>query len=302
MKSSKIAIIGVGAVGSTTAYALLLRNVASEILLVDTNLDKCDGEVRDLSNALPVTSISQVRQATLKQAAQADIIIITAGKRQGLGQSRTDLITANKKIVCSILDGMKPINKEAIIIMVTNPVDTLTRVAQVESGLPVTQVMGSGTLLDTHRLCNVLAKKLNIAEQSLHVYVLGEHGEDQFVAWSSAMVGGKSLVDFAKLSKKECDQLEQETRKEVYKIIECKGATFFGVAACVTAMCENIVFNQRCVIPISCYMKELDIALSLPAALGCNGIERIIGISLSPDEQAKLQKAAEKLKSIYNAN
>ncbi len=298
MNHSKIAVIGAGAVGSTTAYALMLKNIAAEIMLVDVDEERCKGEILDLSDALSFSKTSVIRHATSQEAGQADIIIITAGARQKPDQDRVALIETNKKVIYSIIENISPIQKNALILMVTNPLDILLLCAQEHAGLPRKQVFGSGTFLDTQRLRGIIAKKLNVAQQSINAYILGEHGDTQFAAWSSAQVGGIPLSDFPALTSKDLQEIEQETRQKAYEIISCKGATFFGIAACVTKICEAIIFNQKLVLPLSCYIDSLEVCLSMPVVLGQNGIEQIFSIPLNEQEQTKLNHSAHYLKRI----
>ncbi len=298
MKHSKIAIIGAGAVGSTTAYALMLKNIAAEIILVDIDVERCKGEILDLSDALSFCEVSKIRGGTTQDAAQADIIIIAAGARQEPGQIRTELIKTNKKVIASIFEQIKPINPNAIVIMVTNPVDILTLYAQELSGLPRNQVFGSGTFLDTQRLRGLLANKFNIAEQSIHTYILGEHGDSQFPAWSCSHIAGIPLLDFPQFNKKNLADLAEQTRQKAYEIIACKGATYYGIAACVAEMCEAIIFDQKYVMPLSHFVEQFEVCLSLPVVLGEKGIEHILEIPLNKEEQEKLAHSAEQLRSI----
>ncbi len=300
MKQSKIAIIGAGRVGSTTAYALMLRNIAAEIMLVDINKILCTGEVDDLSDALSFSSTSAVYAATPEQAAQADIIVVTAGKAQEPDQDRLELLQANAKIVSSIVQELKPINPNACIIVVTNPVDIMTRIIQESGILPKNQIFGSGTMLDTQRLRGFIAKKVNVAEQSVHVYILGEHGDSQFVAWSDADIGGVPIEKFPGLTQSELDSLARKTRDKAYEIIKCKGSTYYGVATCVSAYCENILFNQRRIMPVSCYVESLGVTLSMPCVIGQKGIEQIVDIPLNDQEQKLLNESAQKLAKIYD--
>lgn len=300
MRHAKIAIIGAGSVGSTTAYALMWENIAAEILLVDIDEKRCKGEILDLSDALPFCWASKIKHGTAKDAGQADIVIIAAGTRQKPGQSRSKLITKNQSIIHSIIDEMKPINQNTIIIMVTNPVDTLTYYAQEIAGLPKNQIFGSGTFLDSQRLRNILSKKLNIAEQSIEAYVLGEHGDSQFVAWSCMSLAGIPFFDFPIFSPKDLDAMAEETRTKVYEIIACKEATYFGIAACVANICQCIIFDQKRVIPLSCFIEQYDTCLSMPVVLGENGIEQIIPIRLNEKELKKLEKSAKKLRDLID--
>lgn len=296
MRHSKIAIIGAGNVGATCAYALILKSIASEILLVDINEDRCEGEVRDLSDALPFSQCSQVKRVSFKEAGQADIIVITAGASQKLGQTRLDLLDTNKKIIESIIKEMSPIQSRAVLLMVTNPVDVLAMHAQKVSELPHHQVIGSGTLLDTQRLRGYLSEQLHIAERSVHAYILGEHGNSQFVCWSRSTVVGTPITQF--IPKQELSELAENAMNEAYEIIRCKGSTYYGISACVSEICENILFNQKRVMPISSYHKDLGVYLSLPTVLGENGVEHVIPVEFSEEEKAQLMRSVKALKQL----
>ena len=296
MPSTKIAIIGTGSVGATTAYACLMHNLAAELWLVDINQKGCRGQVLDLNDALSLSATAAVKQIALNEARHADIIIIAAGKAQKPGQSRQELLQENKEIIASIMSELQPINPQACIIMVTNPVDTLTWHAQQLSGLPKEQVFGSGTLLDASRLRNLISQRIGVAEQSIHLYVVGEHGDSQVAAFATASVGGvplKELLDAHTLA-----QLAQEAKEKVYDIIACKGCTCYGVASCIAAVCESIIFNQKRVIPVSCYIKEYDLCMSMPAVIGAQGIEQILSIPLSPQEKALLAQSVKQLQQM----
>jgi len=298
MKQTKIAIIGAGSVGTTIAYALMWKNIAAEIMLVDINDERCKGEILDLSDALPFCCLSKVYKGTLKNAGQTDIVIISAGARQKKDQTRAELIKINKRIIHSIIKEMKPVNKDTIIIMVTNPVDVLTYYAQSITDLSKDQIFGSGTYLDSQRLRNILSRKLNIAEQSIEAYVLGEHGDSQFIAWSCMSLAGIPITKFPSFSTGELQKISDTTRNKVYEIIKCKGATFFGIGACVADICENIIFDQKRVMPLSFYNKTLNVCLSMPAVLGSKGIEQKLPIKLNKQEQKELKQSADKIKRM----
>ncbi len=299
MTHSKIAIIGAGIVGSTTAYALLLKKITAEIILVDINETRCHGEILDLSDAMFFNGTSQVRAGTPQDAAQADIIIITAGKPQNPGESRLDLLKTNKAVIADIFANIKPINPQTIIIIVTNPLDPLTMLAQTLSGLPRNQVFGTGTFLDTLRLRGFIAEKTGVAPGSVNAYVIGEHGDSQCVAWSSAEIAGTPISKLPGMKKKDLDLIAQQVKDKAYEIIQCKGSTSFGIAACVAAMCEAIIFDQKIVMPLSTYVPEYKICLSMPAVLGENGIEKVLPIPLSDNEQKKLQNSAQQLHNLF---
>lgn len=299
MKQTKISIIGAGTVGSTIAYALLLKNLAAEIVLIDINEIRCRGEILDLSDALSFCGSSTIHAGTPDDARNSEIIIIAAGKKQEPGQDRTTLLQANKETIESIMSSLQPINKDAIIIVVTNPVDIITRYAQKLSGLPTSQVFGTGTFLDTQRLRGQLSKKIKIAEQSIHAYILGEHGDTQFPAWSCARVAGMPLSEFG-ITEKDLDHMAHETKNKAYEIISCKGATYYGIATCVVALCRTIMFDQKRVTPVSCYIKAFDVSLSMPVVLGANGIEEILMIPLNEKELRQLDQSIQTLKSYIS--
>lgn len=292
MKQSTIAIVGAGVVGSTTAYTLMMHNLASEILLVDIHDIKCKGEVYDLSDALSFSSTATIKQASLAQAGQANIAIITAGIAQKPGQSRVDLLRTNHAVITSVIEGMKPLNKDLIIIVVTNPIDILTYVVQEISGLPRNQIFGSGTMLDTQRLRNLISTHIQVAEESIHVHVLGEHGDSQFVAWSSGHIAGISLADYPGLDMQILQQFSEQTKAKAYDIIACKGSTAFGVASCIAAYCTNILFNTNRITTVSNYVSEYNLCLSTPAPLGASGVLYSIIPPLNIQEKTLLDLSA----------
>lgn len=294
---SKVAVIGAGSVGATIAYALLMRKVASEILLVDIVPEIVHGQVLDLSDSAFLGS-TVIRGASFQEAGQADVIVITAGAKQKPDEPRTELIARNYKILESVIGSMQPLNKDAILMVVANPVDILTCIAQKLSGLPRKQVFGSGTYLDTGRLRLALSQALNVSELAIHAYVLGEHGDSQFIAWDCAHVGGKRLLDIPAIKQMDRNKIAKDVAGKAYEIIKLKGATYFGIAACVSSLTQCILLNQRHIRPLSVYNEKLGAVLSMPAVIGSKGIEEILDIPLAPDEQEKLEKSAAALKEI----
>lgn len=301
MYKSKIAIIGAGNVGATTAYSLMMRNIVSKIILVDINETKCKGEVYDLSDALAFSETSEITIGNLKEAGQADIVILSAGIAQKPGQSRIDLLNTNIKILKEIIKGMGPLNPEIIIIVVTNPVDILTFVIQKISGLPKNQIFGSGTFLDTQRLRDLISKKVKVSQQSIHVYILGEHGDSQFPVWSNATIAEIPLLNFKNLNLVELEKMANLAKLKAYDIISCKGSTSFGISSCVSAYCQNIIFDSKKIMPVSCYIEEFDVCMSMPVVLGNKGIEQILFPLFDRQETLKLQNSANILKNILKS-
>ncbi|KAF0454272.1 lactate dehydrogenase B [Gigaspora margarita] len=296
-RGSRVAIIGAGSVGASIAFALLLQKISSEILLVDIVPEAIEGQVLDLSDANFISS-TRVRGGTFQEAGQCDIVVITAGAKQKSGETRVELIERNYKILDNVIRSMKPFNPNIILLLVANPVDVLTRIAQKLSGLPEKQVFGSGTFLDSARLRLKLSSELGISENAVHGYVLGEHGDSQIIAWSSAHVGGKPLLDFPEIQKLDKEAVAKEIANKAYKIIELKGATYFGIAGCVSMLVQCIVLNQRHIRPLSVYIKEYNCVFSMPVVLGSNGVERVVDVSLSEEEKNNLKRSASALKSI----
>lgn len=297
---SKIAVIGAGAVGSTTAYAATLKNLATEIILIDVNEEKEAGEVMDIADGLCFVETGCVKGADFKDAKNADIIIITAGLAQKSKETRLDLLKKNAAILKSILKSIGRFKRDAVIIMVSNPVDILTYLAQKWSGLPKNQVFGSGTTLDTARLRTELGHYLKVSPQSIHGYVMGEHGDSEFVAWSTVHAGGMAIDKLKKLSAKQKAAVEKRVKKEAYEIINRKGATFYGIALVLSDIVEAVLFNQHKIMPVSSrlygYNGIDNICLGAPAVIGRRGIEKIWPLKLASAEKKKLKKSANTLK------
>ncbi len=248
--SYKVAIIGAGAVGSTAAYATAIKNIASEIILIDINEKKEHGEVMDMCDALSFLETGKIKGGDFKDARDADVIVITAGAPQKPGETRLDLVDKNKKILTSIFKQIGKLKKTTIVLLVANPVDILTHLAQKITKLPKSQVFGSGTGLDTARLRTILAQKFNVSPQDINGYVMGEHGDSEFVAWSTVTIGGMP-VDKLKLKAADKKRIEKDVREKAYKIINCKGATFYGIGTVISDILEAIFYDQHKIMPIS---------------------------------------------------
>lgn len=294
----KIAIIGAGAVGSTAAYTLMLKNLASQLIVIDLNDAKEAGEVMDIDDGLCFMETGCITGADFRDAGTADIIVITAGAAQKPGETRLDLVKKNKTIVTTILKQIGKLKPSAIIIMVTNPVDILTHLAQEISGLPHNQVFGSSTSLETARLKTQLANRLDVHPQSVHGFVLGEHGDSGFVAWSTVSVGGAPITDFIKPS--ELVTLEKKVKNEVYEIINRKGSTFYGISMVISELVEAVVFDQRKIMSVSVRLKHYNgvsgVTLGVPSVIGRTGIVEIWPIKLNAGEKKSLVASANKIK------
>ena len=299
-KHTKIAIIGAGMVGACAAYSLILKNICSEILVVDLDEKHLDAEVMDLNDSLSFSDVSVIKSGSLKEAADADIIVITAGVSQKPGETRIDLLARNRKVFDDIFKELKPINDAAIILVVSNPVDLMTLYAQEVSGLPRHQVFGSGTFLDSQRLRNMVAGRLNIADSSIHAYILGEHGDSQFPAWSISNITGMPLTDFPGIDEKFLKDCAEGVKQKAYKIIAGKRATYYGISACVAAICEDVLFNTRRTLPLSVYLEQYKVCLSVPVVLGEHGIESQLPLNLEAHEIQQLEACVDQIKEFLN--
>ncbi len=299
MKHTTVAIIGVGAVGSTIAYALLLKNSVSEIILIDVDITRCSGEVKDLADVLGLSYASKVSQGTYEDAKRADIIIMAAGRPQKPGEPRTVLIDANKGIIKSVVASLKGLNPNVLFIVVANPLDVLTAYAYKHLGLPAGQVFGAGTFLDSQRLKHFLTCQTGIAEESIEAFVVGEHGDSQSVAWSITRIAGSPVERFG-ITEKMKEDIARAVRNEAYDIIQAKGATFYGIATCVATLCDMIIYNTRQVVPLAWYHEEYGVCMSLPVILTDRGIERVVPVDFTPTEREALVKSAAALKPLLD--
>lgn len=290
-------IVGTGNVGSSITYALLnQRTAVKEIILVDIDNEDAKGEVMDLSDALAVApSYLKLKAGGYPDAGDADVCIITAGANQKPGETRTDLVKKNAKIIKEIVESVMNSGFNGIFLMVSNPVDTLSFLTYKYSGLPSEKVIGSGTVLDSARLRYDLAKKLDVHPKSVHAYQVGEHGDSEFALWSLATIGGEKIEKL--VSKADRTQIELDTRNRAYEIIRKKGATYYGIGACVTQIVNCILNDERRVLSVSNYDDNNGIYDGFPAVVGRDGIVRRLELPLSEQEGIKLQRSANAIKA-----
>jgi L-lactate dehydrogenase len=291
----KIAIVGAGAVGASIAYACILTKVPAEVIMIDIDQHTLEGQVLDLSDVGFLSPVP-ISAGTIQDAGQCDIIVITAGAKQRPNEPRSALIERNYLILKDVLGGMQPIRQDAILILVSNPVDVLTYIAQQLSGLPRNRVFGSGTFLDSMRLRGELARRLQIHENALHCYVLGEHGDHQFVGWSTANIGCTPLMEHPAMKDVDLAKIEHDVMRKAYEIIERKGATCYGIGGCVASLCDTVLNNRRYVRPVSCWDEKYQVCLSTPAVIGINGIEEVMYMPLNEKEQAAMDAAVADIK------
>ena len=303
----KAAVIGCGFVGSATAFTLMQSRLFSELVLLDVNMEKADGEAKDIAHGIPFAGQMKIYAGTYDDAADAAIIIITAGANQKPGETRLDLVQKNTAIYQSIIPEIVKRDFGGILLIVSNPVDILTYVALKLSGLPENRVLGSGTVLDTARLKYALGEHLGVDSRSVHSFIIGEHGDSEIAAWSSTNVSGIPLNDFCEMRghfnhDAAMDAIAEKVKNSAYEIISKKQATYYGIAMSVKRICECIVRNERSILPVSAMMHgEFGIAyitLSMPAIVGIGGVETHVPIALSEEEAEKLVESAKKLKEV----
>lgn len=302
--NQKVILIGDGAVGSAYAFALVNQGIGHELGILDVDKDRTEGDALDLRHALPFLSPKKVYSAEYSDCADADIVCITAGTAQKPGETRIDLVSRNLKILKSIVDSVMASGFDGIFLLAANPVDILTYATYKWSGFPPERVIGSGTSLDTARLRQTLAEKINIEAGSVHGYVLGEHGDTGFIAWSNIRIGNlpieKWIPDFTDQAK---EDFRVSVRDAAYSIIEKKGSTSYGVASALARITSAIFNNENAVLPISAYMDGShysldDVYLGTPAVIGREGIKAIAEVPLNAKEKTEMTHSADTLKAI----
>ena len=308
MNSRKAAIVGCGFVGSASAFALMESGLFSELVLIDTDRNRAEGEALDISHGLPFSIPMQIYAGDYEDISDAAVVIVTAGAGQKPGETRLDLVKKNVAIFKSIIPQIAKYNQSGILLIVANPVDILTYVAKQLSGFPDNRVFGSGTVLDTARLKYLLGEHLGVDSRSIHAFIIGEHGDSEIAAWSSANVSGVPLHKFCEMRghfehEKATKEIAEGVKNSAYEIIEKKKATYYGIAMSVKRICEAIVRDEKSILPVSSIQDTDEIsgvALSMPAIVGKNGVEDLVPIELDADEKAALKQSADTLRAVLN--
>ncbi len=307
MNIQKAAIIGCGFVGSSSAFSLISKGLFSELVLVDANKEKAEGEAMDLSHGRPYVAPVKIYAGDYDDIADCGLIIITAGANQKPGETRLDLVNKNVAIFKSIIPEITKRNFEGKLMIVANPVDILTYVALKLSGYPKERVFGSGTVLDSARFRYLLGEHLQVDSKSVHAVIIGEHGDSELAVWSGANVAGIQVNDFCELRghyahEESMERIYQTVRDSAYEIIKKKGATYYGVAMAVGRIAEAVMKNSHSVLPISSLLEGQygieDVCISVPTIVSENGAEQILEIPLSEDELEKLQNSARELHKV----
>ncbi|MBD3163118.1 MAG: L-lactate dehydrogenase [Candidatus Latescibacteria bacterium] len=301
----KVGIVGCGLVGSTTAYAMALEGSARNLVLIDLNPALARAHAEDILHATPFATPVRIAAGDYPDLAGAEAVVLSCGVAQRPGETRLQLLERNAEVFRKVLAGVEEHAPEALLIVASNPVDVMTHVTARLSGLPSHRVIGSGTILDTARYRALLGEHLGVAPQSVHAYVLGEHGDSEVLVWSSARVGGVPISDFAEqagrpLTEEAKARIDEGVRRAAYRIIEGKGATYHGIGAGLARIIRAVRDDERAVLTLSCPTRDLEgvgeISLSLPRVLGAQGIAAQLTPALSQEEREALHESARILK------
>lgn len=307
----KVVIVGCGFVGAACAFSLMQSGLFSEMVLIDASKEKAEGEALDISHGAPFAKPMKIYAGTYDDIKGAALIIVTAGANQKPGETRLDLVKKNISIFKSIIPEIKKRDFKGVLLIVANPVDILTTVAVKLAGLPENRVLGSGTVLDTARLKYELGNHLSVDPRSVHAFIIGEHGDSEIAAWSSANVSGIPLNNFCEMRghfnhEEAMKKIASDVKNSAYEIIAKKKATYYGIAMSVKRICEAIIRNEKSILPISSMMNGQygikGISLSMPAIVGKDGVETQVPIQLSEKEISDLKKSAKTLAEVLREN
>ena len=297
---NKIVLVGCGNVGMAYSYALVnQKEYIDELVLIDINKDKCIGEAMDLNHCMAYSpSKIKVSVGDYKDCSDAKIVVIAAGANQAPGETRMDLIDKNSKIFKSIVDNVMASGFNGIFLVATNPLDVMTYLTLKYSGLPINRVIGSGTTLDTARLRFLLSEKLGVCPKNIEAYVIGEHGDSEFIPWSNVNIAYKKISDV--LSDDILIDIENEVRNSAYEIINRKGATYYGIGMCLVRITNAILEDKNIILPVSSWDKENEVCISTPAIVGKDGVKDKIFIPLDEEETSKLVNSINVIKEAIN--
>lgn len=298
--NNKVVLVGCGNVGMAYAYSLInQKTYVSELVLIDINKEKASGEAMDLNHCTQFAgSKIKVTVGDYRDCSDAKIVVIAAGSNQEVGETRMDLIHKNSKIFASIVDSVMASGFNGIFVVATNPLDVMTYITLKYSKLPANKVIGSGTTLDTARLRYILSEKVGVNTGNIEAYVIGEHGDSEFIPWSNASIALKNINEF--LTKEEMNSIEEEVRNSAYEIIKKKGATAYGIGICLTSITSAILEDKNVVLTVSSYDKENGICISTPAIVNKDGVKEKLFIPLNSEEKNKLINSIKIIKDAIN--
>ncbi len=302
---TKIVVIGCGAVGSTFAYTVFLKDLVNELVIIEANEDKATGDVLDFHHGMMLASLMKIKVGGYEDCTGADIVVIAAGVGQKPGETRIDLLKRNADVMESIVKQVVVYNQTGILLIATNPVDILTQIALKVSGWPKNRVIGSGTLLDSSRFRYLVADKLQVDPRNVHGWIVGEHGDTEVPVWSSLTIAGLNPDETCgrwSLTQEQKDEIFQETRNAAYHIIQKKGATYYAIALALARICESILKDQRSVLPVSTWLDDYcgvsGVCLGVPCIVGKNGVEEVIELPMSAQERELFHHSAATLRSL----
>lgn len=304
--NKKVVIVGVGMVGMSYAYALLNQNICDELVLIDINKERAKGEAMDLSHGLPFAPSSmKIKSDDYSACSDADVVVICAGAPQEKGETRRDLLQKNYKVFKSIVDPIVTSGFNGVFLVASNPVDIMTQLVYHLSGFPANRVVGSGTTLDSARLRHMMSDYFKVNPRNVHAYVIGEHGDSEFVAWSNAAISVNPLSDFEERTLNLMEDMQNiavEVRESAYEIIKAKRATYYGIGMVLARLTRAILFDENSIFTVSAYLKgeygEQGIYVGVPSVVNHNGVREILQMKLSEDEQEKFRQSCEILREM----
>lgn len=310
MNLSKVGIIGCGLVGATIAFTLMQHSLFREIVLVDTDKNKAKGEAMDLNHGIPFARPVKIYEGDYSSLKDAGVIIITAGAGQKPGETRLDLVNKNVSIFKQIIPSITEHVKDAILLVVSNPVDILTWATLKISGFKENHVFGSGTVLDSGRLKYVIGERLSVDPRNVHSFIIGEHGDSEVTAWSSVNISGVPINQFCEMRGYETNEeskskLSDMVKNSAYEIIDKKGATYYGIAMAVRRICESIVRDEKSILTVSSmqhhYYEADGVCIGMPSVVGHDGVEQVICLDLNGHEAGLLKKSVSALNNVINS-
>ena len=307
-KTKKVAIVGTGFVGSSYAYSLVNQGTVSELVLIDLNKERAEGEAQDLNHGVPFGSPMKIKAGDYTDCHDMDLVVITAGANQKPGETRLDLASKNAKIMRGIVKEIMASGFDGILVIASNPVDVMTHVAYEASGLPKEHVIGSGTILDTARFRYLLSDYFQVDSRNVHAYIVGEHGDSELPIWSHVTIGGLPLNIYGKLNNfyedRDMQAIFENVRDAAYQIIQKKGATYYGIGMGLARLTKALLYNENSILTVSTYFEgEYDIEgvfMGIPAVVNANGVREILRLNLSDREQQLLENSANILKDMHN--
>ena len=307
---AKVAVVGVGSVGASFAYSLVIHGLVSEISLIDVNAEKARGEAMDLEHGMPFVQPARINAGDYRECKDADIVVITAGAAQKPGESRLDLVKKNAAIFKQVIPKITEHNDQCVLLVATNPVDIMTYVSLKLSGFPPNRVIGSGTILDTARLRSLLGEHFKIDPRNVHAYIIGEHGDSEVPVWSSASIAGVEIKKYCpicgmKYEQQYLDKIFEQVKNAAYQIIDLKGATYYAIGLGLTRIVESIIRDENAILTVSSLLHDYygvsDLCLSVPSIVNKNGVSQTIKLPLEEAEIKMFQKSADIMEKVIHS-